>query len=56
MLLHVAGIWAGSFVGLVLLHSSLLAFGRGHTIKQLPWGPGITRLLHAPKLDQLDRS
>ena len=49
-------VWAGSFAVLVFLHSSILAFGSGHTIKQLPWGPSITRLLHAPELDQVYRS
>jgi len=48
MLLHVARVGAGSFAVLVFLHSSISAFGRGHTIKQLPRGPGITRPLHAP--------
>jgi len=57
MLLHVAMDGAGSFAVLVFLHSSILAFGRGgHTIKQLPWGPGITRPLHAPERDQVYRS
>ena len=37
-------------------HSSILAFGRGHTIKQLPQGPGIIRPLHNPKPDQVYRS
>jgi len=36
MLLHVSMVREGSFAVLVLLHSSKLAFGRGHTIKQLP--------------------
>jgi len=53
MLLDVARVGAGSFAVLVFLHSSILAFGRGHTIKQLPRGPGITRPLHAPELDQV---
>jgi len=56
MLLHVARVWAGSFAVLVFLHFSILAFRRGHTIKQLPWGLGITRLLHASELDQVYRS
>ena len=43
MLLHVARDGAGSFAVLIFLHSSILAFGRGHAIKQLPRGPGITR-------------
>ena len=47
MLLHVARVGAGSFAVLVFLHSSLLAFGRGHTIKQLPRGTGITRTQYA---------
>ena len=28
----------------------------GYIIKQLPWGPGITRPMHAPELDQVYRS
>jgi len=56
MLLHVVRDGAGSFAVLIFLHYSILAFGRGHTIKQLPWGPGITRPLHAPELDQVYRS
>ena len=57
MLLHVARVEAGSFaVGLfVFLHSSILAFGSGHTIKQLPRGPGITRPLQATEQDQVYR-
>jgi len=55
MLLHVTTVGAGSFPVLVFLHSSILAFGRGHIIKQLHRGPGITRLLHAPELDQVCR-
>jgi len=56
MLLHVARDGAGGFAVLVFLHSSILAFGREHTIKQLPRCPGITRPLHAPELDQVCRS
>ena len=55
MLLHVAKVGTGNFAVLVFLHSSILAFGRRHTIKQLPRGPGITRPLHAPELDQVYR-
>jgi len=53
MLLHVARDGAGSFAVLIFLYSTILAFGRGHTNKQLPRGPGITRPLHAPELDQV---
>ena len=56
MLLHVTRVGTGSFAVLVFLHSSIIAFGRGHTIKQLPRGPGITRPLHTPELDQVSRS
>ena len=56
MLLHVERVGAGSFAVLVFLHSSIFAFCRGHTIKQLPRDPGITRPLHAPELDQVYRS
>jgi len=49
----VAKVWAGSFAVLVFLHSSILEFGRGHTINQLPRGHGITRTQHAPELDQV---
>jgi len=44
MHLHVAKDWAGSFAVLMFLHSSILAFGRGHTIKQLLQGPGQSRI------------
>ena len=47
---------AVSFAVLILLHSSILTFGRVHTIKQLPRAPGIIRSLHAPELDQVYRS
>jgi len=36
MLSHVARVWAGIFAVLVFLHSSILEFARGHTIKQFP--------------------
>jgi len=53
MLPHVARVWAGIFAVLVFLHSSVLEFARGHTIKQPPRGTCITRALHAPELDQV---
>ena len=56
MLSHVARVWAGIFAVLVFLHSSTLEFARGHTIKQLPRGTGITGALHAPELNQVYRS
>jgi len=48
-----ARVWAGIFAVLVCLHSSILEFSGGHTIKQLPRGTGITRALHARELDQV---
>ena len=56
MFSHVARVWADIFAVLVFLHSSILEFARGHTIKQLPMGTDITRALQAPELDQVYRS
>jgi len=56
MLSHVARLLSSSFAVLVFLHSSVLEFDKGHTIKQLPRGKGITRALHDPELDKVYRT